>query len=123
MILVMEPMTIVGAVFGGILNKLLPVWLTTVLLTALLSIMAQKLWLKAATMYKKESEALRQRALRAVPEDVEAANGVSSQAVRSPPPYPRPLLHIHKAVLYAYKVYIYYTILSYFYTRIIRSVT
>jgi putative Ca2+/H+ antiporter (TMEM165/GDT1 family) len=71
MILVMEPMTIVGAVVGGILNKLLPVWLTTVLLTALLIVMAQKLWVKASSMYRKENEALQQPTALYAPEHTE----------------------------------------------------
>ena len=47
LILVMEPMTIAGAVLGGFLTKLLPTWLTTVLLFALLVVTSQKLWARA----------------------------------------------------------------------------
>jgi hypothetical protein len=54
LIMVMEPMTILGAVLGGFLNKMLPVWLTTVLLTMLLAFVSYNLWRKAATMYHKE---------------------------------------------------------------------
>lgn len=67
MIMVMEPMTIVGAVLGGFLNKMLPVWLTTILLTALLIIMAQKLWLKAGNMFKKETQAIQELAITSGP--------------------------------------------------------
>lgn len=57
MILVMEPMTIVGAAAGGFLNKLLPLWLTTLLLCLLLIVMARKLWQKTISMYHLESAA------------------------------------------------------------------
>ena len=81
MIMVMEPMTIVGAVLGGFLNKLLPVWLTTVLLTALLIVMAQKLWEKAGGMYTKETEAIQELAITAAPDGI--LQGGSHPVVRS----------------------------------------
>jgi uncharacterized membrane protein YfcA len=84
MIMIMEPMTIVGAVLGGILNKLLPVWLTTVLLTALLIAMSEKLWQKAVSMYKKENEAMQQHAIRAAAESVEETRFSGSHPVRTP---------------------------------------
>ena len=65
--MVMEPMTIVGAVLGGFLNKILPVWLTTILLTLLLIIMAQKLWNKAGNMFRKETEAIQELAITSGP--------------------------------------------------------
>lgn len=58
MILVMEPMTIVGAAAGGFLNKLLPLWMTTLLLCLLLIVMARKLWQKTIGMYHLESAAM-----------------------------------------------------------------
>lgn len=70
MIMVMEPMTIVGAVLGGFLNKVLPVWLTTMLLTALLIVMAYKLWTKASGMYTKETEAIQELAITSAPGDL-----------------------------------------------------
>jgi uncharacterized membrane protein YfcA len=83
MIMIMEPMTIVGAVLGGILNKLLPVWLTTVLLTALLVVMAENLWKKASCMFKKENEARQQHGIRSAPEIVEETHVPDSYQVRA----------------------------------------
>jgi putative Ca2+/H+ antiporter (TMEM165/GDT1 family) len=51
----MEPMTILGAVFGGFVTKLLPGWLTDCLLFLLLVVMAERLWRKAASTYAAES--------------------------------------------------------------------
>jgi hypothetical protein len=76
LIMVMEPMTILGAVLGGFLNKLLPVWQTTVLLTLLLAFMSYELWRKAGRLYQKESVALRERASQSSP----AAGAGASQA-------------------------------------------
>lgn len=58
LILAMEPATIVGAVFGGYLNKLLPVWLTTVMLFGLLLVMSHKLWIKAKSAFDRETNRL-----------------------------------------------------------------
>ncbi|KDD72355.1 hypothetical protein H632_c3465p0, partial [Helicosporidium sp. ATCC 50920] len=45
--LVMEPGTVLGALVGSYLNRILPTWLTTVGLAALLTVMARKLVAKA----------------------------------------------------------------------------
>jgi hypothetical protein len=42
-------------VLGGFLNKALPVWLTTTLLTALLLVMSERLWRKAKSLYDNET--------------------------------------------------------------------
>lgn len=59
LILVMEPLTIAGALAGAILNKVLPELLLTVLLVVLLSFTAYTTLTKAISLYKKESQALR----------------------------------------------------------------
>lgn len=66
-------MTIVGAVLGGFLTKLLPTWLTTVLLFALLVFMSYKLWARAR----------RAAAAEATPESSLAHLDVEEQAVRA----------------------------------------
>lgn len=102
MIMVMEPMTIVGAVLGGFLNKVLPVWLTTVLLTVLLVVMAQKLWKKADGMYRKESEAIQQLAITSAPG--EALGTDSHPVVRT---------HLLRAQMHALSLWITYYISQY----------
>eukprot|EP00892_Ulva_mutabilis_P007949 jgi/Ulvmu1/5526/UM023_0062.1 len=57
MILVMEPMTIVGAVAGGFFTKLLPPWMTTFMLCGLLFFLSNKLWRKTIGMWNRESAA------------------------------------------------------------------
>lgn len=54
LILVMEPTTILGALLGGYLNKLLPSWLTGLLMALLLSVMSLKLWNKGREISRKE---------------------------------------------------------------------
>jgi len=56
LILVMEPLTIAGALVGAFLNKVLPEELLTFLLVALLSFTAYNTLKKAMKMYKIESE-------------------------------------------------------------------
>lgn len=56
LILVMEPLTIAGALMGAFLNKVLPEELLTFLLVALLSFTAYNTLKKATKMYKIESE-------------------------------------------------------------------
>lgn len=58
LILVMEPLTIAGALLGAFLNKLLPELLLTVLLVALLSVTSYTSLKKAIKLYKKESKEL-----------------------------------------------------------------
>lgn len=55
LMLVMEPLTIAGALMGAFLNKLLPETLLMVLLVILLSFTAYKTLTKAVKMYKKET--------------------------------------------------------------------
>uniref|UniRef100_A0A7S1UW20 Uncharacterized protein n=1 Tax=Grammatophora oceanica TaxID=210454 RepID=A0A7S1UW20_9STRA len=58
LILVMEPLTIAGALIGAFLNKLLPEQLLIVMLVLLLSFTAYKSLVKAVKMYKIESRHL-----------------------------------------------------------------
>ena len=60
LILVMEPLTIAGALLGTFMNKVLPELLLTVLLVLLLSVTAHKSLTKAVSMYRAETVA-RQR--------------------------------------------------------------
>jgi uncharacterized membrane protein YfcA len=65
LILVMEPLTIAGALLGAFLNKLLPELLLTVLLVLLLSSTAYDTLKRAIKMYKKETIALRKQGISA----------------------------------------------------------
>ena len=58
LILVMEPLTIAGALIGAFLNKLLPEALLVISLVALLSFTAYKTLKKAVRMYKVETKAI-----------------------------------------------------------------
>ncbi|CAB9522502.1 Sulfite exporter TauE/SafE family protein [Seminavis robusta] len=64
LILVMEPLTIAGALLGAFLNKLLPEAILTVMLVALLSFTAYTSLTKAIKMYKIESIHLRKQGIR-----------------------------------------------------------
>lgn len=55
MILVMEPLTIAGALMGALINKVLPELLLTVLLVLLLAITSQTTLAKAIQLYRKET--------------------------------------------------------------------
>jgi uncharacterized membrane protein YfcA len=55
LVLVMEPLTILGAIIGAILNKILPDTILAVLLVILLSATANESLSKAKKMYKKET--------------------------------------------------------------------
>lgn len=57
LILIMEPLTIGGALAGSFLNKILPEWLLVVSLVILLSYTAQTTLDKGFKVYQKESEA------------------------------------------------------------------
>lgn len=61
LILVMEPLTIAGALIGAFLNKVLPELLLTVLLVVLLSVTAYKSLKKAIKMYEAETLAMQKR--------------------------------------------------------------
>ena len=79
LILVMEPLTIAGALVGAFLNKVLPELLLTALLVALLSFTSWETLKKAISMYKKETQAMNNRTkmselARLVAEDDESNN-------------------------------------------------
>jgi len=57
LILIMEPMTILGAILGAYLDALLPGWMTAVLLSTVLSYISYNLLFKAIRMYEDESRA------------------------------------------------------------------
>jgi len=61
LILVMEPLTIAGALIGAFLNKILPETLLVVLLVLLLSFTADKSLRKAFKMYRDENEQIRKQ--------------------------------------------------------------
>lgn len=65
LILIMEPLTIAGALIGAFLNKVLPEQLLTFLLVLLLSFTAYTSLEKAIKMYRKETRAMRAAGLRA----------------------------------------------------------
>lgn len=64
LILVMEPLTIAGALVGAFLNKILPEQLLTVMLVILLSFTAYNSLKKALKMYKAESRKLKEQGLK-----------------------------------------------------------
>lgn len=66
LILVMEPLTIAGALIGAFLNKLLPEAILVVSLVALLSFTAYKTLIKAVRMYKAETRAILESSTRGV---------------------------------------------------------
>jgi len=55
LIMVMEPVTILGALAGSFINKLLPGWLTSIFLVIVLTITTYRLLKKAIKLYQKES--------------------------------------------------------------------
>lgn len=64
LILVMEPLTIAGALIGAFLNKLLPERLLVLMLVLLLSFTAHNTLTKAMKMYKKETKEIMRERLR-----------------------------------------------------------
>ena len=52
----MEPSTILGALIGGYINKVLPAWMTTVLLGLLLTFITYKLVVRGVITWRHESE-------------------------------------------------------------------
>jgi len=60
--LVMEPLTIAGAVMGSVMNVMCPPWLLCVMLVLLLGATTIKTGMKGIKLYKKESLALEQTA-------------------------------------------------------------
>ena len=64
LILVMEPLTIAGALMGAFLNKILPELFLTFMLVLLLSFTAYNSLKKAIKMYRKESRKLREQGLK-----------------------------------------------------------
>ena len=61
LVLVMEPLTIAGALVGAVLNKILPDTVLAVLLVLLLSATANESLKKATKMYKKETKEIAKR--------------------------------------------------------------
>jgi len=57
--LMMEPMTMLGALVGTTLNKIFPSWLTTLMLVLLLSLTARRTWAKGMERWDKERARLR----------------------------------------------------------------
>lgn len=55
--LVLEPMTLAGTVIGVMLNSILPTWLITIMLVALLGFTARKTLLKGVSTWRKENQA------------------------------------------------------------------
>jgi len=60
LILIMEPLTIGGALAGSFLNKILPEWLLVICLVILLTYTAQSTLKKGLRVYQKESQAMAQ---------------------------------------------------------------
>merc|ERR1719245_14372 len=56
MIIMMEPLTIAGAVVGSFLNVICPPWLLCIMLVLLLGATTVKTFMKGIKMYKKESQ-------------------------------------------------------------------
>uniref|UniRef100_A0A383VY93 Membrane transporter protein n=1 Tax=Tetradesmus obliquus TaxID=3088 RepID=A0A383VY93_TETOB len=61
LILVMEPTTMLGALLGGYLNKLFPVWLTSCLLAGLLLLLTYKLLKRGASTFAAETRIKQQQ--------------------------------------------------------------
>ncbi len=80
LILIMEPLTIAGAIVGGILNKVLPEWLITILLVIVLSLTADRALRKGKSLYKKENE---QRAQQQAENERMQGNFVPTEATTS----------------------------------------
>lgn len=55
LMMIMEPLTVGGAIFGAYLSKLLPEWLLTISLVLLLGVTAHRTLVKGMQQYKKES--------------------------------------------------------------------
>lgn len=55
LVLVMEPLTIAGAVVGAIINKLAPEWLITFCLVITLAYTSNRTWKKGFSTYEKEN--------------------------------------------------------------------
>lgn len=58
LILIMEPLTIAGALTGSLINILMPAWATTILLVIVLSFTAYRSIQKGVQVYKKETKEL-----------------------------------------------------------------
>jgi uncharacterized membrane protein YfcA len=71
MLLIMEPLTIVGALVGAFLNKMLPELVLVILLVVLLSFTARSTLKKARKMYLEESQASEEGLLVNVSDDVQ----------------------------------------------------
>eukprot|EP00775_Hariotina_reticulata_P001221 gene1221-1560_t len=62
LILLMEPPTLLGAIAGSYINKLLPVWISHILLAVLLTLMTIRVVQRACRIYHRESAAHAQAA-------------------------------------------------------------
>lgn len=83
LILVMEPLTIAGALIGAFLNNIIPEVVLAVMLVALLSFTAYNTLKKAIKMYNKESAGMRENGGESNLLLVEDNNGASYQSVAS----------------------------------------
>eukprot|EP00466_Bigelowiella_natans_P016887 jgi/Bigna1/80325/fgenesh1_pg.70_\ len=59
LILAMEPMTIVGALVGSYLNKVLPSWFTSICLTTVLTLTTYRMIAKANKVHSRELQSLK----------------------------------------------------------------
>jgi uncharacterized membrane protein YfcA len=79
LILIMEPLTIAGALIGAILNKILPEQVVVFLLVLLLSFTAYTTLSKAISMYKKETKEMAKQQLSTTTNTTWAANTSQAQ--------------------------------------------
>lgn len=79
LILIMEPLTIAGALIGAFLNKLLREEVLAIMLVLLLSFTAYNTLKKATKMYKKESLALEQESASSIIAESELTNVVAAE--------------------------------------------
>lgn len=80
LILVMEPLTIAGALIGAFLNKVLPELLLTVLLVLLLTSTAWETLTKATKMFKLETIALRKQGITASGQKASELTRIAAQS-------------------------------------------
>jgi uncharacterized membrane protein YfcA len=55
-IMVMEPATLLGTLYGVLLSHVFPYWLITVIMTSMLTIAARKTFKKAKKLHQRENE-------------------------------------------------------------------
>ena len=76
---VMEPMTMAGAIFGALLNKLLPQWITLVLLAVVLGCVSVKTYFSGLQRWEKENETASDDGFPAAIKGADAFEGVSEE--------------------------------------------